>query len=155
MRNKYSKYTDPDKFVSDPGSDVHELYSGRLTATGEIILTPSGKESISEKINAQKEFTDIAYIRHRLEMGDTSMLRTDIQYGDFSQGPKTLAEHLQVFIDARKAFDNLDLDTRNSFNNNYMNWLQTAGTDPWTEKMSKYLPQKEEIVEKEIAVDES
>ena len=75
MRNKNAKVSDPNKFVTDHGSDIHILYSSKVLPDGTIQLTPCGEESISQKINAEKEFTDIAYIRHRLEMGDMSVLR--------------------------------------------------------------------------------
>lgn len=156
MRNPKAKVSDPNSFVTNPGSDIHVLYNAELLPNGIVALTPNGKESISEKINAEKQFTDISYIMQRLELGDDSMLRTDVQYGDFTQGPRTLAEHLQIFINARQSFDALDLETKNKFDNNYMYWLQEAGTEDWQKNMSKYIPQPEELViEKENVADES
>ncbi len=150
MRNKYAKVSDPSSFVTDPGSDVHVLYDAKLLPTGEIRLTPSGKESISEKINAEKQFTDIAYIRSRLALGDTSVLRPSdsVMYADLTKAPKTLASHLQVFINARQSFESLDLETRNKFNNNYLKWLQDAGCPEWIDTMKDYLP--ELVVEKDV-----
>ena len=132
MRIKSAKVSDPNSFVSNPGSDEHILYSVKINPNGEIVLSPCGKESISEKINAQKEFTDIAYIRSRLALGDTSMLRDDGFYADLTQMPKTLAESLQVRIDAERAFYDLPLEVRSQFNNNLNQWLMDAGSDEWS-----------------------
>lgn len=154
MRNPKAKVSDPNTFVSDPGSDVHVIYSGRLLETGEILLTEVGKESISEKINAEKEFTDISYIRQRLAIGDTSVLRTDVNYGDYRNVPKDMREGLDLLINARRTFDTLPLVVKDKFNNSYLAWLQDAGTDEWNEKM---FPKIEEdiVIEKETVVDES
>ncbi len=159
MRNKNAKVSAPSSFVSDPGSDIHVLYDAKLLPSGEIRLTPNGKESISEKINAEKQFTDIAYIRSRLALGDTSVLRPSdsVMYADLTKAPKTLAGHLQVFINARQSFDQLDLETRNKFNNNYLMWLQEAGSPGWIDTMKAYLPELviEKEVESEVKSDES
>lgn len=159
MRNKNAKVSDPSSFVTDPGSDVHILYSGKLCPDGQIRLAECGKESISEKINAEKMFTDINYIRSRLVLGDTSVIRpaSELMYADLTKAPKTLADHLQIFINARQSFDNLDLETRNKFDNNYLKWLQFAGTDEWLENMKDYIPrvESEVIKESEVVADES
>lgn len=159
MRNKNAKVSDPSSFVTDPGSDVHVIYTGKLCPDGQIRLTESGKESISEKINAEKMFTDISYIRSRLALGDTSVVRpaSSIMYGDLTKAPKTLADNLQIFINARSSFDDLDLETRNKFDNNYLKWLQDAGTSDWLEKMKDFIPDLvvEKADESEVKVDES
>lgn len=159
MRNPNAKVSDPSSFVTDSGSDIHVIYSGKLCPDGQIRLTESGKESISEKINAEKMFTDIAYIRSRLALGDTSVVRpaSSLMYADLTKAPKTLADNLQIFINARSSFDNLDLETRNKFDNNYLKWLQDAGTDEWIQMMEKYVSQPVVEVEKEseVVADES
>lgn len=160
MRNPKAQVSDPNKFITFPGSDDHILYDSKLLPSGEIVLTPNGKESISEKINAEKEYTDIRYICQRLALGDTSVVRpaSSLIYTDLTSAPKTLAESLQIFINARSSFDSLDLETKNKFDNNYLRWLQDAGTKEWSESMSKYLPQKEAddlVIEKEVTTNES
>ena len=136
MRNKNAKVSDPNSFVTCPGSDEHIIYSSKILSDGTIQLTPCGKESISEKINAEKEFTDIAYIRHRLEMGDTSVLRDGAVYADLYSAPKSLAESMQLQIDAERKFYELPLEVRNKFNNNFRQWMLTAGTPDWIRDMN-------------------
>lgn len=154
MRNKNAKVSDPNKFVSCAGSDIHVIYEGKLLPTGEIKLVPIGKESISEKINSYKPYTDINYIISRLNAGDTSVVRDGAMYGDFTKQPKTLADALQVIINAEKSFNELPLDVRNKFDNSYLAWLQSAGSENWFEKMN--IVNEIDTIAKEIdKVDES
>lgn len=150
MRNKFSKLSDPNSFVTCSGSDVHLLYSSKILPSGEIRLTPCGKESISEKINAEKHFTDISYIVSRLQMGDTSVLRDGAMYGDFTKVPKTLAESLQVVIDGQRKFDQLPLEVKSKFNNSYYAWLSSSGSKEWLDAMGFVPPQKEEVKKEEV-----
>lgn len=155
MRNKNAKVSDPNKFVSCAGSDIHVIYEGKLLPTGEIKLVPIGKESVSEKINSYKPYTDINYIISRLNAGDTSVVRDGAMYGDFTKQPKTLADALQIIINAEKTFNELPLDIRNKFDNSYLAWLQSSGSEEWFNKMNivKDVP---EVIEKEsVEVDES
>lgn len=148
MRNKNAKVSDPNTFVCNPGSDEHILYASKVTPSGEIILTPCGKESISEKINAEKEFTDISFIISRLRMGDTSVLRDGAVYGDFYSAPKSLAEAMQLQIDAERKFYELPLTIRNQFNNNYRQWLIECGSNDWCIKMG--IPTEPKVDETEV-----
>ena len=154
MRNPNAKVSDPNIFATCPGEDEHILYASKIMPDGTIKLTPSGKESISEKINAEKEFTDISYIVSRLQAGDTSMLRDGAVYGDFTKAPSSLAEALQLKIDAETAFYALPKEVRAKFNNNVNLWIMEAGEDDWNEKMN-IIKEKVEEVEKESEVVES
>lgn len=145
MRNKNAKVSDPNEFVSCSGSDVHVLYSSKILPNGNIALTPCGKESISELINAQAEFTDISFIVNRLMVGDTSVVRDGAFYADLYNAPKTLADAMQIQIDAEKAFYDLPVDVREKFNNNYRLWIMEAGSEDWNKKMNIV----KEVTEKE------
>lgn len=147
MRIKTAKVSDPNSFVSNPGSDVHILYKSKINPRGEVILTPNGKESISEKINAQKEFTDMAYIRSRIAAGDMSVMKDPGVYADVTKLPKTLAESLQIRIDAEHAFYQLPSDVRQKFNNNFNQWLIDAGSEEWNKKMNIYGEVEKQIEE--------
>lgn len=153
MRNPNNKVSDPNKFVSNPGSDVHELYEGKIMPDGTIRLVTMGKESISEKINSYKAYTDIHYIMNRLQQGDTSVLREGAFYGDMTKAPKSLADALNIMINAEDRFNELPLEVRNKFNNSYLAWLSSAGSDEWLTNMNI---DKEPVIEKvEDKVDES
>lgn len=156
MRNPKAKVSDPNKFTTCAGSDVHVTYNSKVLPNGEIRLSPSGKESISEKINAYKQYTDITFIANRLAMGDTSVLRDGAMYGDFTQTPKSLAESLQIIIEGQKKFDMLPLDVKNKFNNNYYQWIMQSGSMDWYSKMGVDIPKIiEEVKQEEVKTDES
>lgn len=140
MRNNKAAVSDPNQFYTSPGSEDHVIYSPRVNPDGTVSLFESGRESIKERINSFREQTDIAYILKRLQLGDTSVLRSDGAYGDFTQMPKTFAEALQLQIDGEKKFMQLPLDVRNEFDNDFRKWFASAGSEDWLNKMLPVLP---------------
>lgn len=145
MRNKNAKVCDPRKFITCSGNDVHILYSSKVLPNGQIRLTPNGKESISEKINAQKNYTDMSYLISRLLAGDTSVIRDNAIYGDFTKSPKSLADALQIMIDGQDKFNALPLDIRNKFDNNFYKWIMTSGSNIWYQLMGIVNPNEKPI----------
>lgn len=146
MRNPKAKVSDPNKFFTSHGSRYHNLYSSKVCPDGTIKLMPAGKEDIQAIINSYKDSTDIAYILSELSRGNTEVLnRGNAMYGDFTDAPKSLAEALQIMIDGEAAFNKLPLDVRQSFDNNFRNWLFTNGSDDWNSKMSKIIEKIEKV----------
>lgn len=140
MRNKNAKVSDPNTFVTCAGSRVKTIYSSKVLPTGEIVLTPSGKEDVQEYINSFRESTDMSYILHQLALGNTSVLnQKQMMFGDFTEAPESLAQAQQMLIDGEAAFYKLPLDVRQQFNNDFRNWLFTSGQPDWVEKMSKLI----------------
>lgn len=146
MRIETAKVSDPNSFVTNPGEDEKILYSGHINKRGEIVLEEVGRESMSERINAQKEFTDMDYIRTRIAAGDMSYVKDAGVYADVTKMPQTLAESLQLRLDAERAFYQLPLEIRNKFNNSLNQWLIDAGSKEWSEKMG-FVEQVEQIKE--------
>lgn len=137
MRNKFAKVSDPNKFESNPGERDRIIYSAKISPNGVIEVVPTGKEDYQAYIESFRSSTDIAYILKQLSLGDTSVLNKSApQFGDFTQMPSSLAEAMQLQIDAEKQFYQLPIDTRQKFNNNFREWCFTAGTDEWIEKMN-------------------
>lgn len=136
MRNKNAKVSDPNSFVSNPGSPERSVYTAKITASGVIEVVETGKEDYQAFIESFRSQTDMAYILKELSLGNLQILnQREPQFGDFTQMPKSLADAMQMQIDAERQFYQLPLDTRNKFNNNYREWCFTAGTDDWNEKM--------------------
>ena len=136
MRNKNAKVSNPNDFVTDPGSPERILYSAKIKADGSIDVVPSGKENIQEKIEAQRDMTDMSYIIKQIELGNGDILNLNPgEYGDFTKAPKTMAEALQLQIDATKAWYGMPVEIRSRFDNDLTRWLVTAGTDEWNKKM--------------------
>lgn len=157
MRNKNAKVSDPNSFVTNPGSEIRILYTSKVCPNGEILLKPCGEENIQEYINSFRESTDMSFILHQLSIGNTAVLeRQQMMYGDFTEVPANLAEAQQVLIDGENAFNQLPLDVRQQFDNNFRNWLFTSGTPDWMSKMSKFIPVEEKTnTESEVKEDVS
>lgn len=141
MRHPAASVRDPNSFVSSSGDTFHLRFSPRVLENGELKLVESGKDDIKAMINSFRDSTDMSFILQRLAVGDTSVLnqRPGI-FGDFTQMPTTYAEALQLVIDGRREFDSLPLDVKNSFNNDFRQFLASAGTPEWNEKLSVLKP---------------
>lgn len=150
MRNEKACVCDPNKFVSCPGSDTKTVYTTKVQDDGTILLIPSGKENIKEKINSYVDQTDIAYIIRQLQLGDTSVINpSKAMYGDFTETPTDLRHAMQIMIDGEKAFYDLPLDTRQKFDNDFRKWLVSAGSPDWLTKMGQPITEPD-VIEKEV-----
>lgn len=136
MRNKNAKVSNPNDFFTAPGSPDRILYSAKVLPNGIIDVVESGKESLQDKIESFRSQTDMAYILKQIALGNNDVLVHSVgQYGDFTEMPKSMAEAMQLQIDAEKEFYKLDLETRGKFNNDFRQWLVSAGTPDWIDKM--------------------
>lgn len=141
MRNPNAAQSDPNKFVCDPGSPIHVLYSGKVTKDGKIELTKSGEENVQELIDSYRETTDMAFIIRQLNIGNTEVLNEKKgDYGDYTKVPTSMMEAKQMEIDAEREFLSLPMEVREQFDNNYLNWLFNAGSDEWYDKMKPVMP---------------
>lgn len=148
MRNKNAKVSDPNKFISNPGDQDHILYSSKVMPDGTIHLTECGKENIQEIINSHRDTCDMNFILHQLNLGNTSVLNVrEGFYADLTGAPKTMAEALQIMIEGEQAFNQLPVEVKQKFDNNYMQWLINVGNEDWLGKMSSVLPTTEEVNE--------
>lgn len=110
MRNKFARVSDPNEYVSNPGSTIKVEYSPKVLSDGRIELKPSGKIDIKAMINSQRELTDINYIVKQIENGNYDVINpVEPFYGDSTKFPQTYAEVLQLRIDAEKSFYELPL----------------------------------------------
>lgn len=147
MRNPNAAVSDPNSFVSHSGDQFHVNYSPRVLESGELKLVESGKDDIKQMINSFRDSTDMSFILQRLAVGDSSVLsQRPGMFGDFTQMPTTYAEALQLVIDGRREFDALPLDVKNSFNNDFRQFLASAGTPEWNEKLSVLNPSEDSEV---------
>lgn len=148
MRNNYAAVSDPNEFVTDPGSEIHELFSARIMSDGTIQLVSSGKENIQDKIDSYRSMTDMAYILSRMALGDTSVLTDKVpMFGDFTGAPSNYAEALQLVMDAERQFLRLPMEIRNAFDNDYRKWFASAGSDDWMSKMDPVIPKPDVTID--------
>lgn len=136
MRNENAKVSNPNDFVTDPGSPERVIYSAKIKPDGSLEVVPSGKENIQDKIESFRDQTDISYIIHQIAIGNSDALFVQPgQYGDFTKVPKNMAEALQLQIDAETAWNGLPVDVRAKFDYDLTKWLVTAGSEDWNKKM--------------------
>lgn len=135
--NPYATISDANSFVTPSGDEYHIIYSSVLQDDGTIVLEPTSREPIQERINSYAAVTDMSYILAQLRNGNTSVLNRGAPiFGDFTEIPKTYAEALQLVIDGRAYFDALPLSVRSKFDNSFEKWFSTAGSPDWFECMS-------------------
>lgn len=121
---------------TESGSDIKVIYSSKVNDDGTIELVPSGKEDWQSYIESFADSVDINYIIARYQNGDLSALnQRNGVFGDFTQMPKTYAEMLQVQINAKDAFDRLPVDVKEKFHNDFNQYLATAGSEEWLNKL--------------------
>lgn len=131
-----SAICDGNTFLSCPGSAVKVLYTPALV-DGELVLNETGKFDIAEFINSYADSTDMAFILSRLAAGDSSVLNVQRGFfGDASILPDDHRAALDTVISAQVYFDNLPQETRDKFNDSFVEWIQSAGTSDWVSRMS-------------------
>lgn len=136
MSNFETRYRPQRHFYSGHGDPVKVLYSPEFDKQGVMTLKESGRENLYDYIQSHRDSVDIHKILQRFEEGDVAALsKVQGQFGDFSQFPKTYAEMLNQVIEGENAFNNLPLDIREKFGHSFQQWLATAGSAEWSEKM--------------------
>lgn len=136
------------KFVSNPGSPIREVYAPKVNSDGSVSVVATGKENFDQFIQSFALSTDISFILAKLSQGDTSVLhQRSPMYGDFSKMPSTYAEVLQLQIDAGRAFDRLPPDVKRKFDNDVNKFLASAGSSEWFSKVESVLsPELRELL---------
>lgn len=134
------KFAD-NKFVSNSGSSVKEVYGPKVKPDGSIDVVPIGKENTDAIIQSFVQSTDMSFILAKLAQGDSSVLhQKSPMFGDFTKVPSTYAEVLQMRIDAGRCFDRLPVDIKRQFDNDVNKFLASAGSPSWLEKLDGVLP---------------
>lgn len=128
MRNPAARVSDPNVFVTDPGSPIHVLREARFNGST-LVMVETGQENIQDMIEAYAPYTDINYMLHRLSLGDTSVLtQRQALYGDFSQMPQNPVDAINLVHRAEDAFSGMPNDEKSKFNNDWRVWLNAVLT---------------------------
>ena len=140
-----------DVFYSDPGERMKQEYTAVVLGDGTINLVESEKTDLQEYINSFRDSVSIEHIMAMCAAGDTSALnRVQGSYIDCSKMPKTFREVLDIVIDGRAKFDQLPLNIKQKFGNDFNAWFSDVGSPDWFEKMEfieqvKAADQKEQV----------
>lgn len=129
-------------FYSESGSNEKQTYVAVQLADGTFNLVEGEVIDIQEEIDSHALSCSIEHIIALCAAGDTSALnRVQGSFIDTTVFPESYAECLQIVINGRSEFDRLPLEVRQRFNQDFVSWFQTAGTEEWIEKMgAAYTP---------------
>lgn len=134
FRTKYG--TTYVSFKAPTGEKVQVEHTPHMGLDGKRKLLKDNPKPIYEMIQASREQCEIDRIVKRAMQGDTSVLNAmEGQYIDITGAPKSLAHAQQIIINAKRQFEELDLETRKLFDNNVEIFIATAGTKEWCDKM--------------------
>lgn len=151
-----SHICDGNTFISSSGSPVKLIFTPAFE-DGQIVLNETGKFDISEFINSYADSTDMSFILARLAAGDSSVL--NVSQGFFGDSSILSHDHraaLDTVISAQTYFDNLPKETRDKFNDSFVEWIQSAGTQEWVSRMvvNPASPAPDNSTESEVKSDE-
>ncbi len=118
------------------GGPEKDEFVGRYDDRGHLQLVPSGKTNLYEFIQSYADSVDINILMSKYKNGDAEALtRVQGVYADISDMPKTMADLLNKVKAGEDAFMALDVETRALFDHSLAQWLASAGTPDWCEKM--------------------
>lgn len=122
------------KFASNPGSRWYIEKHGEVLPNGNIVLVEDRKIDIQEKYNAEYPATTIDNIL--ANSNPFEYFGDDGTHGiDCTKVPRTLAEFMQLQIDRKREFDGFSAEVKQRFGNDFNQYLATAGSDEWFEKL--------------------
>lgn len=99
---------------------------------------------------------DIHYILKRFANGEMDVLsKVQGAFGDFTNLPKNFAEVMNLTIDAQNHFDSLPVEVKQKFDNNFVQYMQSFGSDDWAMKVGLVKDQPAVSSESEVKFDES
>lgn len=129
MRWPYSSSTKkafaPGSYKSDPGKRIQPIFEPRFDGKT-ITLQKVGTKDVQEEIQSYEPYTDIAYMLHRLSVGDTSVLtKSTPVYGDFTILPEHPMDIVNYITSAESAFGDLSAAERGQYNNDWRVWVSS------------------------------
>ena len=135
-------------FISPVGSPERKTYSSKIHDDGSIELIESGKEDWYGYIQSFADEVDINTILRKAALGDVSGLQK-VQgfYADATTMPKSYSQLLQMVIDGERNFEQLPVEIRQKFDNDFYKFFSTMDTPEWFDKMK--MPKKSEEVQNE------
>lgn len=150
MKFKNWLLREPKKIKSNIGSPTYELFHGVIGEDGELELVSDGKTSLYAEIQSHKDSVDINLIIQRYKNGDvTALNQRTPQYFDSTNMPKTMAEALNMVLDAEREFNEMPVEIKSKFDHDYKKYIATAGTHEWLDKLG-FSKVSEQVVEKPV-----
>lgn len=126
---------------ANPGSGTKTEYQLRISKTNEEILEPIGKSSLYDYIQSHADSVDIHKILERCAMTDdySYLNRMPAQYMDLTEMPKNLAEAHAMVMDAKEMFDRMPLDIKEKYDNNFISFISSIGSEKFNNVVGEFL----------------
>lgn len=133
------------RFYTEPGTQIHTLYSPRFDDTGHYDLVESGTINIYDEIQSHADSVDINILLKRYAEGDVEALsRRQAAFMDVTDMPSTYAEVLNTLIDAENVFMSLPVEERAKYDHSFQVWLSSLDfSQPSSEPASSSEPAPE------------
>lgn len=149
-------YCVKEQFVSNPGDRFRPIYTPDIDDAGNITLVQTGVEDLQEIYNSQRDSCDVSVLASRFLAGDESALqRGNPVFLDLLGVPNSLMEAYQLQFRAEQAFNNLPVEIRERFHQNFGEFLAGAGTPEWFDALKIPGSIVNEPTEKESGTSES
>ena len=121
-------------FASNPGKRFYVEKHGEVQPNGVIKLIDDREIDLQEKYNAEYPATTIDNILANSSPFD-NFADDGLNGIDATTLPKTFAEFLQLQIDRKREFDRLPVEVKQKFNNDLNQYMATAGSAEWFDKL--------------------
>jgi len=148
-----TQFDAPTRFISQSGSKEIMDYEKRLDSAGRTVVNKKGLKNIYDRIQAHKD-EDIKTMIKRLTKQEQKQFQTlkdvykaDGDVYDLRDMPTSMAQAMQMSIDGKKKFEQLPMEIKQEFNNNYMEFHSMIKNDnkKFEEKVGKYLKPEPKI----------
>lgn len=140
-----------ERIFSPTGEKIEEVWSMKINDEGKEEFYVSGKTNVYEKIQAFAEDVKIENIIAKVTAtGDTTILeKVKGEYADISTLPTNLFEAQQQIREAEKVFNEMPINVKEKYGNNFNIYLKDFGSENWAKNIGliQEETQKEETKE--------
>ena len=124
------------RFYSNPGDQFEPIFEPQLQDDGTIELVEVGQRDLREYIQSFAEECTLQNILRRFQLGDETVLsKVQGAYMDTTVMPKTFRDVLDAVISGQNLFNQLPLEVRQKYNNDFNQWFVDIGSDSWIDAM--------------------
>lgn len=127
---------DRERVTSEPGNPIKEKFEGRLDKYGNIVIEKKGEVNLYAFINSFADSVDINVLLARFANGDqNALLQRAADFLDVSNIPTNIADMLNLVNDGKRFFDQLPVEVKKAFDNDFNKFITTSDTQEWYEIM--------------------
>ncbi len=146
FQNVYDYENKPKNAPTPAGTDFLDTYVEEFDKNGKRVLIKAGQTNVNEKIQANKDTTDTYKILERYnQTGDQSLInKRQGVYMDFRNCANTPIELQNQLMKADKAFETIDKEVRELFNNDINQFKTSILKGEFEQKISKLIKNKKE-----------